>query len=508
MKLTRAAVALAVLLPTPLGFAQDKPKPDAASAPAQDAAKPEPAKDDQVHRTGTVTIDGRAIAYDVTSGTLPLKTEDGKERARIFFVAYTVPTADAPGSRPVTFTFNGGPGSSSVWLHLGAFGPKRVRLDDEGFAPKPPGSYVDNEASILDLTDLVFIDPVTTGYSRAAQGENDAQFHGVREDVSAVGDFIRLWTTKNRRWLSPKFVAGESYGTTRAAALSNFLAERHGMYLNGVVLLSTILNFATTEPDPGNDLPYVLMLPTFCATAAFHHKLDPALAGDLPATLKQAEQFALGEYRTALDAGDALDPAARAQVIERLSKFTGLSREFIDRAHLRVGLGAFQNELLRDRHRVVGRLDARFLGVPSDGANSNGESDPSYANIQGAYTAAFNEYVRAELGYENDLPYEILTGRVHPWRMGADNRYLNVAEDLHATMNVNPSMRVFVAEGLFDFATPYFASEYTFSHLGLESEDRARIVIKKYDAGHMMYIKRSCHQALKRDLAEFYAGSH
>ncbi len=505
-------VSLLSLFVVPAARAQERPGGDSAPAAppaASQASQPAsaPAKDDQVHRTGSVVIGDHTLTYDVTSGTLPLRSEDGKERARIFFVAYTVPTPDAPGSRPVTVTFNGGPGSSSVWLHLGAFGPKRVELDENGVAGTPPGRYVDNDSTILDLTDLVFIDPVTTGYSRAAPGESASQFHGVREDVQAVGDFIRLWTTKNRRWLSPKYVAGESYGTTRAAALAESLGDRLGMYLNGVILISTILDFGTTDPNPGNDLPHVLMLPSFCATAAFHGKLDAALAADLPGTLKMAEAFALGEYRSALDAGDRLDPTAKAHVVAELSRYTGLSASFLERSNLRVELDRFAKELLRDRRRTVGRLDSRFLGIDADAAGANYEYDSSYANIQGAYTAAWNEYVRAELGYENDLNYEILTGRVHPWRFGAENRYVNVAQDLRSAMNQNPHLKVFVAGGLFDLATPYFAADYTMTHLGLEPEDRGRVVMKTYDAGHMLYIRHSCHQALKRDLAVFYGDS-
>lgn len=453
----------------------------------------------------TVTIGGATFPYTAKAGTILLKEEDGKKKASVFYVAYTKDGVSDLAQRPITFSFNGGPGSSSVWLHLGALGPRRVEMGAEGFAGAPPYAIVDNEQSWLDLTDLVFIDPVTTGYSRAVPGESDAAYHGVRGDVESVGEFIRLYTTRELRWQSPKYLAGESYGTTRAAALSNHLEERHGMYLNGIVLVSAILNFQTAEFDVGNDLPYPLILPTYTATAFYHKRLAPELSKDLAATLREAEAFASGEYTLALGKGSELADAERAKVAERLARYTGLSKQYVDASNLRVEQGRFCKELLRDKRRTVGRLDSRFQGLDRDAAGSSPEYDPSYAEIQGPFTAALNQYLRGELGYQSDLVYEILTGRVHPWKMDrSENRYLNVADDLRQAITQNPALRVFVAAGYYDMATPYFASRYTFDHLGMDREVVGRITFAAYEAGHMMYIHAPSRVKLKSDVAAFY----
>jgi len=451
----------------------------------------------------SISIDGVEIEYTARAGTLELKEESGKEKAHVFFVAYTRDGETDLAKRPITFSFNGGPGSSSVWLHLGALGPRRVRLSEDGWPPPPPYELVDNEGSWLDLTDLVFIDPVTTGYSRPAEGESAEQFHGVAEDVEAVGEFIRLYTTRYRRWASPKYLAGESYGTTRAAGLAGHLQERHGMYLNGIVLVSAILNFQTARFDRGNDLPYVLYLPSYTATAWYHKRLAPELLGDLRATLDEAEMFARGEYASALLKGDDLGAEERERLVAKLGRYTGLSLDFIERSNLRVEIGRFAKELLRDQRRTVGRLDSRFQGIDLDAAGQSYEYDPSYAAILGPFTGALNHYVRVELGYESDLPYEILTGRVHPWKFGQSNRYLNVGETLRQAMTRNPALRVFVACGYYDLATPYFAAEYTFDHLGLDPTLGGHVTLAHYESGHMMYIHHGSLARLKQDVAGF-----
>jgi carboxypeptidase C (cathepsin A) len=458
--------------------------------------------------THSVTIGGQQIDYVATAGRLALKEEDGKKKADVFYVAYTRSGVTDLSKRPVTFSFNGGPGSSSVWLHLGTLGPRRVLLSDDGLTAKPPYELVDNAESWLDLTDLVFIDPVTTGYSRAVPGENDDQFHGVKEDVQSVGEFIRLYTTRNQRWGSPKFLAGESYGTTRAAGLAGHLQERHGMYLNGIVLISAILNFQTAEFDQGNDLPYSLYLPTYAATAWYHKRLAPDLQRDLGATLAEVETFARGEYATALMQGDRLPAKERQALAVKLARYTGLSREYLSATNLRIEIGRFTKELLRSERRTVGRLDSRFRGIDLDAAGEHPEFDPSYAGIQGPFTGALNLYVRGELGYESDLPYEILTGRVHPWNFSnAENRYLNVAETLRRAMTENPGLHVFVAAGTYDLATPYAAAEYTFDHLGLDASLVEHLRIRRYEGGHMMYIDRAARERLKQDVAEFLAAA-
>jgi carboxypeptidase C (cathepsin A) len=478
----------------------------ASDKPAAKAdAKREPAKETLSETRHAITLGGAKLEYRARAGTLLLREEDDKPTASVFFVAYDRLGVPDVTRRPVTFAFNGGPGSSSVWLHMGAFGPKRIVLDDKGSTTDPPYRLADNEQTLLDQTDLVFIDPPTTGYSRAAPGQDAKKFHGVQEDVQVVGDFIRLYATHFGRWDSPKFLAGESYGTTRAAGLAGYLQDRHGMYLNGIALVSSILNFQTARFDEGNDLPYCLFLPTYTATAWYHKKLPAELQADRRKTLEEVERFALGEYAEALMKGRALSSGERREVAARLARYTGLSEEYVRRANLRVEISRFTKELLRTERRTVGRFDSRFKGADLDAAGERPEYDPSYAVVQGAFTAAFNQYVRSELKYENDHVYEILTGRVQPWEYGnAKNRYLNVAPTLRQALTKNRGLRVFVANGYYDLATPYFATEYTFNHLGVDPALAGHVTMAYYDAGHMMYIDAASHRKLKKDMAEFY----
>jgi carboxypeptidase C (cathepsin A) len=475
-----------------------------------------PPEDQLVQTRHTAVINGRELRYTATAGTIVLREEaekggdggptaDGaRPRAAIFFVAYTLDDVDDPAARPLTFSFNGGPGSSSVWLHLGLLGPRRVLMDDEGHPPPPPYRLVANEQSLLDVTDLVFIDPVNTGYSRVMAGEAAKQFHGFKRDIESVGDFIRLFTSRYGRWLSPKYLIGESYGTTRAGGLAGYLQERHGLFLNGLMLVSAVLNFQTLEFDPGNDLPYLLFLPTYTATAFFHGRLAPELQADLRATLAEAEAFALGDYALALLQGDALSGERRAATVARLARLTGLSEAYVARSNLRIRDDRFVKELLREQGRTVGRLDSRFTGVDRDAAGERSEFDPSYAAIQGPYTAALNDYVRRELRFESDLPYEILSGRVYPWSYGEhENRYVDVAETLREAIAMNPHLRVHVASGRYDLATPYFATDYTLSHLGLDAAQRGNVGVSYYPAGHMMYIQRASLAQLRAELARF-----
>lgn len=482
-----------------------------AGVPAQEAtpeetAAPTPLEDQISETQHSLRMGAQRIDYTARAGTLALRNELGEDKASVFFVSYFRNDIEDPRLRPLTFSFNGGPGSSSVWLHMGAFGPQRVLMQEEGHALPPPYGLVDNEHSLLDLTDLVFIDPPTTGYSRAAPSEDPKQFHGVEEDIEWVGEFIRLFTTRYERWGSPKFLAGESYGTTRAAGLARHLQQRHGMNLNGVLLISSILNFQTARFDTGNDLPYPLFLPSYTATAWFHKRLPAELQRDLRQALQESERFALGDYALALMQGSNLSAQDRQKISGALSRLTGLSSSFIERSNLRVPLRRFVKELLRDQRKTVGRLDSRFTGVDADAAGETFEFDPSYAVIQGPYTAVVNDYVRTQLGYESDLPYEILTARVRPWNFGpAQNRYLNVAEDLRRAMSENPHLKVFVASGYYDLATPYFATDYTLSHLGLEPPLQENISVRYYDSGHMMYIQEASLEKLKRDVTQFFS---
>ena len=455
---------------------------------------------------------GRDLDYTVTCGTIVLKEEsekDGKAesdkaRASVFFVAYTLDGAE-PGARPVTFSFNGGPGSSSVWLHLGLLGPKRVELDDEGRAPPPPGRLVDNEYSLLDRSDLVFIDPVGTGYSRMVAGEKVAEFHDYKRDLESVGEFIRLYCSRYARWPSPKYLIGESYGTTRAAGLSGHLLERYGMYLNGVMLVSCALDFTVLRFEANNDLPPVLYLPTYAATAWHHGKLAADLqARPLRAVLDEVEAFAGGEYAAALFQGARLPTAARSAIAAKVARYTGLAQAYVERSNLRVEIFRFCKELLRAEGRTVGRLDSRFTGADRDSAGERFEFDPAFAEIFGAYAAAMNDYVRRSLKFEADAPYEVLKGLYLNWGWkDFSNRYASVGETLRKALAMNPHMRVLVANGYYDFATPHFASDYTFDHMGIEPKLRGNFTVGYYEAGHMMYVHKPSLERLAKDLREF-----
>jgi carboxypeptidase C (cathepsin A) len=479
------------------------PKPGAEEKGAEKEKKPAP--EEKTSRTQhSITLDGQKVPYTATAGTLLLKEEDGTAKATVFYIAYTRDGVKDPATRPVTFSFNGGPGAASLWVHMGAFGPKRVERDEEGLtgAP-PPGRLIDNDLSILDETDLVFIDPVDTGFSRTVPGEDPKQFHGVKQDVEAVGEFMRLWTTRNERWASPKFIAGESYGTTRAAGLAHHLAERYGMQLNGLILVSSVLNWQNQEFNVGNDIVYLIHLPTYTATAWYHKKLAPELQRDLRATLAEVESFALNEYALALLQGDRLPAERRSDIAAKLALYTGLSPEYVERSNLRIDLYRFTKELLRDQGKTVGRLDSRFTGRDIDAAGESFEFDPSSVALDGPYVAAINDYIRRDLKFQEDLIYERLSRRVWPWSFGSENRYLNMAETMRQAMTRNPHLKVLVTSGYYDLATPYFDAFYTVDHLGLPPELRGNVRITTYEAGHMMYIRKADHRKLKQDIVEF-----
>jgi carboxypeptidase C (cathepsin A) len=481
---------------------------DAEATEEKDAPKAAEPADDLVTTHHSITIDGAELAYTVTTGRMVLRLEghtddkfDGqKARAEVFVTAYTV-DSDDPGSRPVTFAFNGGPGSSSVWLHLGLLGPRRVIMGDAGNLLPPPYGLADNEQTLLRHSDLVFIDPVSTGFSRAVKGEKSKDFHGYGGDIESVGEVIRLWTTRNGRWMSPKYLCGESYGTTRASGLSRYLQERYGMYLNGLMLVSAVLDFGTHEFEGGNEDPYALFLPTYTAVAHYHGKL-----GDRPLreVLDEAEAYAERDYPWALLRGSRLSAEDRAAVASRLAELTGLSADYLDRVNLRPEHVRFLTELLRDRRQVVGRIDGRFTGWDTDYGRERWSSDPSIDAITGPYTAAFNHYVRAELGYSSDLPYEVLTGRVRPWSYKEfENAYVFVLDKLAAAMRTNPHMRVHVDCGYHDLATPYFAAEHSFAHLAIPAELFENIEYTYYEAGHMMYVHEPSRLAQSAALAAF-----
>jgi carboxypeptidase C (cathepsin A) len=515
-RLRFSAFCCLLVAAVPLFAQHENPsKPAAEKSAAEKAVETKPQGEVapiQTHHT--VHVNGQTLNYTATAGLMPLKNEKGETEADIFFAAYTLdhPEGKSDSKRPLMFAFNGGPGSASVWLHLGAIGPRTVHMQQpDGTMPAPPYEVQDNENTWLTQTDLVFIDPVGTGYSRVTKPELLKNYLGLKGDTAAVGKFIRLYLDRYERWNSPLFLVGESYGTTRASALSGYMLQKYGVAFNGIVLVSTVLNFETLEFAIGNDLPYVLFLPTYTATAWYHKKLDPSLQGDLPAALRQSEAFADGPYADALAKGDRLSAADRTSVIARLAKFTGLSTHYIDLSNLRVDEPHFTKELLRDEHLNVGRLDSRYTGYEPSLVGSESQTDPTMSIISPPFSASFRQYIRAELGYKTDEDYYLLGGgfsQERDWDWGsASEGFPNVTGSLRDAFAGNPYMRVYVASGYFDLATPYFATGYTLAHLGLEATESSRISTGFYDAGHMMYLKPSAQKKLHDDVAQFIGGS-
>ncbi len=377
-----------------------------------------------VHVTNTVSIAGERVTYVAETGMLPLLKPDGTSRASVFYIAYTrlekAEMVAVRKDRPVTFSFNGGPGSASLWLHLGALGPRRVKMNEDGSLPAPPFALTDNEFSLLNASDLVFIDPVATGFSRATKDEKPDTFFGDEADLDSVGEFIRLWTTRHDRWLSPKFVCGESYGVFRAAGLAEHLRSRYGLYLNGLILVSGVLDFGTISGGTGNDLPYPLILPAYTAAAHFHNKLPADLQSDLPKALAESRAFAKGEFTSALQQGASLSADEKKKIVAELVRLTGLKASVIEDNNLRVDGGVFRKQLLHDDGLILGAYDARLTGRDGDPAAQGAAFDPSAAAVMGPFSAAMNSYVRSELKFEDDLPYELIAG-VQPWNYGVRN---------------------------------------------------------------------------------------
>ena len=453
-----------------------------------------------------VTIGGKLINYQVQTGYLELKADTGKVLSKIFFTYYKK-DGDDDAKRPVTFTFNGGPGSASLWLHMGGVGPKRVALDDEGNALPAPHKIIENEYSWLDKTDLVFIDPVSTGYSRAV-GEPASKYHGFVEDIQSVGDFVRNFLSRYDRWASPKFLAGESYGTTRAAGLSKFLQDEHRIYINGVILISAVLNFGTNDYNIGNDLPRALYIPSYTAAAWYHKKLAPALqARPIADVLKESEQWAIGPYATALIKGGWMSDAEKSAIAEKMAYYTGLSKELCLQANLRLEENRFYKALRRADGLSIGRLDARFTGRNLDDAGEYVDFDPSFANIDGPFTATINDYLSKELKFTEEKGYNVF-GEVYPWSYkNVQNKYLNVAESLRDAMAKNPNLKVYLGCGYYDFATPYFTAVYDIEHMFLRPEQRSRVDIKYYESGHMYYIHKPSLIQFKKDIDSFFDSS-
>lgn len=479
--------------------------PMLARAQAKDATDKEwPAGPLSVTHHQLTTTSG-PIAYTASAGYMPVKDERDSLKAKLFFTAYSKDGMQNAAERPIIFAFNGGPGSSSVWLHMGALGPERVVMSDEGESLPPPYRSVPNELSWLDKADLVFIDPMLTGYTRPAGNTSASDYTGFQNDIRFVGDFIRLYLTRYGRWKSPKYLAGESYGTTRAAGLSSYLQDTHGIYLNGVILISAVLSFNAHSSGRDNDLPYALQLPTFAATAWYHKQSDPKYTS-LNMITDEARRYAMGPYISALLKGDMLSASERNAVIEQLHQFTGLSREYLDAANLRLNVGRFNKELLRKSRKTIGRFDSRITGIDYDNAGESYDYDPSYnRTVLGAYTAAFNDYVRQQLKFKSDLNYEILTGRVHPWAY-PQNSYLNVAESLRDAMVKNLHLRVWVCSGYYDMATPWYTTDYVMHHMFLPEELRKNVTTTYYEAGHMMYLHKPSLLKLRKDFDTFMSG--
>ncbi|MBX3742398.1 MAG: peptidase S10 [Akkermansiaceae bacterium] len=491
---------LFLLLLTSLSFAQTeaekkKEEPAPKETPAKVSAK------DPVTREDVVTIGGKRIPYRATTGKLQLKKDDGTPRASIFHVTYERTDVKDAAARPVVFCFNGGPGSSAVWLHLGGIGPRRVELPGDGTAaPVPPVKVIGNEFSILDVADLVFIDPVTTGYSRAEKDTKDKEFHGVDEDVQSVGDFIRRWITEHGRWASPKYLLGESYGGVRAAGLSEHLQSRYGMSLNGVIMLSTLLDFRTIRSSQGDDLSYSVFLPAFTGTAHHHGKIS----GDRDQLIAESSRFAFDEYAAALLKGTALDEGAAKAIAEKLASLTGIPAKVWSDKKLRISPSGFRSELLRAERKIVGRFDARVAWDGADITAAWADQDPSYSLAYGAFSTGMLAYLGNDLGWKEDQPYEILTSKVQPWRWGADNEVLNLSGKLVDAIRDNPHLRVLVMCGRTDLATPPEGMAYSVRQmLDLPEPLRKNFSFTHYDAGHMFYLNPPDLVKCRADLVKF-----
>ena len=480
----------------------------ATAAPESEKSAEDTKKEDSsskvtapVTREAVVTIAGIEVPYKVTTGKLQLKEDDGKARASIFHVSYERTDTKDAATRPVMFAFNGGPGSSAVWLHIGVLGPKIVKLPGDGTRPPiPPVRLVDNPLSILDVCDLVFIDPVSTGYSRAEKDVKANEFHGLDEDIESVGDFIRRWVSEHERWSSPKYLLGESYGGIRAAGLSSHLQSRYGMSLNGVVMLSTLLDFATLQSSEGNDLAHLVFLPSLTGVAHFHKQIE----GDRDALVKESTEFAFGEYAAALLKGHDLDSQVKTTIAEKLARLSGIDAATWLARDLRLDSTFFRGELLRKQGKVLGRFDGRVAWDTTNKAAEMPDYDPSYSLAYGAFSTAMLNYLGHDLGYKEDQPYEILTGKVQPWRWNSANEVVNLSGRLANAMTDNPHLRVLVMGGRTDLATPPAGVAYSVSHmLNLPASARHQITTTYYDGGHMFYLNPPDLIKCRADLVNF-----
>ena len=503
MRNTFLGTALIILLLLAVPVAAQRGQNPAQQPAAQPSGRESvgPAEEKTSRTPHTVTLDGREIKYTATAGTLPIRGDDGKVQARMFYVAYTRDGED-PKTRPLSFLYNGGPGSATVWLHMGSFAPRHVQLADDGFQPAPPYQLVDNPNSLIDVSDLVFVDAISTGYSRTVEGVNPAQFHGQQGDLRAFGDFIDEYLKTCSRWSSPKYLIGESYGTIRSAGLSQELQSRHGIELNGIVLVSALLTYQSISTGPQNDLAYVAYFPTYVTTAWYHKRLAADLqAKPVKEIAQEALAFATGEYATTLLRGNSLSDAERKATAAKIARLTGLSQAYVEQTNLRIDPGRFRKELLRDKRLVVGRLDTRYTATDLDAAGEQEEFDPSNTALQGAYTAMFMDYIRNDLKWESDLHYDT-SGNVRPWTY-VQNSYMDMTEPLRSAMAKNPFLKVRVEAGYYDMACVFGGAVIDFWHLAYDKTFTDRVSFSYFEGGHMMYTRPSAHKSLKSDIAKF-----
>ena len=502
-----AILIVAGLLLNPV-FAQDKPEDGKKDQVKTEVKKGEEQKPKE--KSGKVDIDGQEINYIVQTGTIPVLKEDDTPRANVFYIYYARTGKDGKrvcaenaAKRPIMFCFNGGPGASAVWLHLGGLGPRRLNLPEDGLSSLQIAELVENSNSILDMTDLVFVDPVSTGLSRTAKNEKPENFYNVHEDVKACGEFIRLFVTREQRWASTKYLCGESYGVFRVAGLSEYLQTKYGLYLNGLVLVSGLINFQTICPDTENDLPYILFLPNMTATAYYHKKLSADLQKeDLGKLMDESRNFARNEYALALFKGRELPLDEKKKICETLSKFTGIPADEIEKRDMRLDTESFRKMLLQKEGKIIGRFDARVVAEEEQKDKDHPGFDPSFTNVSGAFSSAINAYVRGELGYESDQPYHTLVGLPWNWS-GFEGKFVSATEQLEKAMEMNPKMKVLVLSGMRDLAVPEDSMRYSIAHMDIPSNLRSNISYKQYESGHMMYLYKPDMKKLREDILEF-----
>jgi len=469
-----------------------------------------PPKEEKSVTHHSILIGNKKINYTATAGTLIIKDDDDSAIASIGYFAYTLDDIKDPSTRPIAFSYNGGPGSSSIWLHMGALGPKHIETTDAGYTPPPPYKTADNEYSIIDKTDIVMIDPVGTGFSKAVGSAKDKDFWGVDQDISSLSKFIKKYVSENNRWNSPKYLIGESYGTTRSAGIVDYLQTNENMAFNGVILISLALDISAIFDVAGSERQYPMFVPSYSAISWYHHLL-PDQPERLEPLLNKAREFAFGEYKHALMLGDNLPDSERDVIAEKLHEFTGLSTDYIKMSNLRIEEGKYTQEIMREHDLTTGRLDARYTGTSFDPLAEMAEYDPLMPAIAPAFTAGFLHYIHNDLKFGIGKDYIVMSNKAYPdwdWKhkapaKGEGQWFANTGPDLSHAMIYNPDLKVIVLQGIYDLATPLLASEYMVSHLSLEKELQSNISIKYYEAGHMMYLHIPALKKMKEDVGEF-----